>query len=101
MAPPAPWLPKEIHGKPIIALFVCDTGAIKEGERRVASIKAFGAPVGDVIQRRTYVSQQSLLDATQPKGRATIGSPTTCPSLKQSCSPKQSSMPSASCRLTR
>lgn len=30
---------------------------------------AFGAPVGDVIQRRPYVSQQSILDATQPKGR--------------------------------
>jgi hypothetical protein len=25
--------------------------------------------VGDVLQRRSYVSQQSLLDATQPKGR--------------------------------
>jgi FAD/FMN-containing dehydrogenase len=25
--------------------------------------------VGDIIQRRPYVSQQSLLDATQPKGR--------------------------------
>jgi hypothetical protein len=35
----------------------------------VAPIKAFGTPVGDVLQRRPYTSQQSLLDATQPKGR--------------------------------
>lgn len=69
MAPPAPWLPKDVHGKPIVALFVCDTGPLKEGEIRVAPIKAFGSPVGNVIQPRTYVSQQSLLDATQPKGR--------------------------------
>jgi FAD/FMN-containing dehydrogenase len=69
MAPPAPWLPKEIHGKPIVALFVCYTGEVSEGEKVVAPIKAFGSPVGDIIQRRTYVSQQSLLDATQPKGR--------------------------------
>ena len=69
MAPPAPWLPKEIHGKPIVALFVCYTGEVSEGARVVAPIKAFGSPVGDIIQRRTYVSQQSLLDATQPKGR--------------------------------
>lgn len=69
IAPPAPWLPKDIHGKPIVALFVCHTGALAEGERQVAPIKAFGSPVGDVIQRRAYVSQQSLLDATQPKGR--------------------------------
>jgi FAD/FMN-containing dehydrogenase len=69
MAPPAPWLPKEIHGKAIVALFVCYAGEVSEGEKVVAPIKAFGSPVGDIIQRRTYVSQQSLLDATQPKGR--------------------------------
>jgi FAD/FMN-containing dehydrogenase len=69
LAPPAPWLPKEIHGKPIVALFVCHSGAVTEGEKLVAPIKAFRAPVGDIIQRRPYVSQQSLIDATQPKGR--------------------------------
>ncbi len=69
MAPPAPWLSKDVHGKPIVALFVCHTGEASEGEKLVAPIKAFGSPVGDIIQRRPYVSQQSLLDATQPKGR--------------------------------
>jgi len=69
LAPPAPWLPKEIHGKPIIALFVCHSGPVAEGETLVAPIKAFRKPVGDILQRRPYVSQQNLLDATQPKGR--------------------------------
>ena len=69
IAPPAPWLSKEIHGKPIIALFVCDSGPIDEAERRVGEIKQWGAPVGDVVQRRSYVSQQKLIDVTQPKGR--------------------------------
>lgn len=69
MAPPAPWLPKEIHGRPIVALVVCHTGPLDEAERQVAVIKGFGSPVGDIVQRRTYVSQQSILDATQPKGR--------------------------------
>ena len=69
LAPPAPWLAKEIHGKPIVALFVCHSGNVGEGEKMVAPIKAFGSPVGDILQRRPYVSQQSLLDATQPKGR--------------------------------
>lgn len=68
-APPAPWISKEFHGKPIVALFVCHTGSVADGERLVAPIKKFGSPVGDVVQRRPYVSQQSLLDATQPKGR--------------------------------
>jgi len=69
IAPPAPWLSKDIHGKPIVALFVCHTGRLTDGEKLVAPIKAFGTPVGDIVQRRPYVSQQSLLDATQPKGR--------------------------------
>ena len=68
-APPAPWLAKEIHGKPIVALFACYSGAAQDGERLLAPIKAFGTPVGDTIQRRPYVSQQNFLDATQPKGR--------------------------------
>jgi len=68
-APPAPWLPKEMHGKPIIALLACHTGPPEEGERAVAPIKAFGKPVGDVLVRRPYAQLQSLLDGTQPKGR--------------------------------
>jgi FAD/FMN-containing dehydrogenase len=69
MAPPAPWLSKDVHGKPIVALFVCHSGNVSEGEKLVAPIKSFGSPVGDILQRRPYISQQSLLDATQPKGR--------------------------------
>jgi len=69
IAPPAPWLPKEIYGKPVVAMFVCHAGDPKEGEKLVAPIKAFGEPVADILVRRPYVQMQSLLDATQPKGR--------------------------------
>jgi FAD/FMN-containing dehydrogenase len=69
IAPPAPWIAKEMHGKPMVALFACHSGKIEDGERLVAPIKAFGSPIGDILQRRTYISQQTLLDATQPKGR--------------------------------
>jgi FAD/FMN-containing dehydrogenase len=69
LAPPAPWLAADVHGKPIVALFVCYTGPLAEGERLLAPLKGFRRPVGDVVQKRTYVSQQQLLDATQPKGR--------------------------------
>ena len=69
LAPPAPWLSKDVHGKPIVAFFVCYSGALEDAERVLAPIKAYGSPVGDILQKRTYVSQQALLDATQPKGR--------------------------------
>jgi FAD/FMN-containing dehydrogenase len=68
-APPAPWIRQEMHGKPIVALFICHTGPVEQAERDLAPIKAFGSPVGDIVQRRSYVSQQALLDGTQPKGR--------------------------------
>ncbi len=69
IAPPAPWLPKEIHGKPIVAIFVCHSGSIEDGEKVVAPLRAFGRPVADIVTRRPYTQMQSLLDATQPKGR--------------------------------
>jgi len=68
-APPAPWLPKERHGTPIVALLACHSGNPADGERAVAPIKSFGTPIGDVLVRRPYAQMQSLLDATQPKGR--------------------------------
>ena len=68
-APPAPWLPKEMHGKLIVAVLACYSGRPEDGEQVVAPIKTFGAPVGDVLVRRPYAQMQALLDATQPKGR--------------------------------
>ena len=50
-------------------LLACHTGKVAEAETHLAPIKAFGKPVGDILQRRPYVTQQSLLDATQPRGR--------------------------------
>jgi FAD/FMN-containing dehydrogenase len=69
LAPPAPWLDPSVHGKPIVMLLACHTGDLAKAEKRLAPIKAFGKPVGDILQRRPYVTQQSLLDATQPRGR--------------------------------
>jgi hypothetical protein len=58
-----------MHGKPIVGLLACHSGPPEEGERAVAAIKSFGRPIGDMLVRRPYTQMQSLLDATQPKGR--------------------------------
>ena len=68
-APPAPWIERSAHGQLVVVLFACYTGSVTDGEKLLAPIKAFGRPVGDILQRRTYLSQQSFLDATQPRGR--------------------------------
>ena len=69
IAPPAPWLPKEMHGQPIVAVFICHSGDIAAGEAAIAPLRACGKPVADIVTRRPYTQMQSLLDATQPKGR--------------------------------
>ena len=51
------------------AVLACHSGSIADGEKAVAPVKSFGKPIGDVLVRRPYVQMQSLLDATQPKGR--------------------------------
>lgn len=68
-APPAPWLPKDCHGKPIVIMLACYSGDPDQGEQIVAPIKSLGNPLGDVMTRRPYTQLQSMLDATQPKGR--------------------------------
>lgn len=83
LAPPAPWLPTEVHGKLIVAIFACYTGKMEEGEKLAAPIKSFGKPAGDVLQRRSYLSQQSILDPTQPKGRRYYWKSEYLPSLDQ------------------
>jgi len=69
LAPPAPWIQKELHGQPVVAVFVCHSGDPAAGEKLLAPLKAISGIAGDVCQRRPYVTQQNLLDATQPKGR--------------------------------
>lgn len=67
-APPAPWLDGEHHGKPMVAFVVCHTGSPEQAESDLAEVRAFGEPWADLIQIKEYAGQQSMLDATQPKG---------------------------------
>jgi FAD/FMN-containing dehydrogenase len=67
LAPPAPFLPEEWHGRPIIGLLVCHSGADTEAD--LASIRAVGDPIADVVTEKPYIDQQSMFDGMEPKGR--------------------------------
>jgi len=67
-APPAPWLPETAHGTPIIAIVACHSGTLEQAQADLAPIKSHGQPLADLIQVKDYVAQQTMLDATQPKG---------------------------------
>ena len=61
-APPLPFLPPEWHGKEILALAVCWSGAIAEGERVAKPLRAFGKPIADVIAPHPFTAWQAVLD---------------------------------------
>ena len=70
IAPPAPFLPESVHGKPIAAVFVCYAGQVEEGERVLKPLREFGQPVADAIMPKLYTEHQTTLDAVQPSGRS-------------------------------
>ena len=61
--------PKEAWGRRVIALAHVYDGPAEEGERVVAPLRNFGAPLVDFSGRMPYRTIQSLYDALFPKGR--------------------------------
>ena len=68
LAPPAPFIPEQWHGKPMVAVVACHSGDPTQAAHDLAPIKGFGRPIADLMVAKTYLEQQSMLDATQPKG---------------------------------
>lgn len=65
-APPAPFIPEKWHGKTVIGMLVCHSGANAEAD--LAPLRALGDPVFDLISEKPYVDQQSMTDDMEPKG---------------------------------
>ncbi len=61
-APPLPFLPAEWHGKEILALAICYSGKIAEGERVMKPLRAFGQPIADVVAPHPFTAWQTILD---------------------------------------
>jgi FAD/FMN-containing dehydrogenase len=68
VAPPAPFLPQEVHGKQICAVIFCHAGDHAEGEKLLAPIRAAATPVADLGGPIPYRALNSLIDALWPEG---------------------------------
>jgi FAD/FMN-containing dehydrogenase len=66
LAPPAPFLPPEWHGRPIVGLLVCHSGADIEAD--LAPVRALGEPIADLVTEKPYTEQQAMLDGMEPNG---------------------------------
>jgi FAD/FMN-containing dehydrogenase len=65
LAPPAPFLPQVWHGKPIVGIQVCHSGANPDAD--LAAVRALGNPIVDLVGPKPYVAMQSMLNAMEPK----------------------------------
>jgi hypothetical protein len=68
LAPPAPFIPEELHGKPVLAIMVSYIGDIEEAQRVVQPLRDFGSPIADGIKPKPFAEHNSSLDAGQPTG---------------------------------
>jgi FAD/FMN-containing dehydrogenase len=67
-APPLPFVPRELHGKLVVAVVCCYAGEVEEGESVVRALKAYGSPVLDLCQPKPYVAHQAMFDPSFPHG---------------------------------
>ena len=68
LAPPAPFIPEELHGKPVLAIIACYAGDVEEAQRVLQPLRDFGHPIADGIKPKPFAAHNSSLDAGQPKG---------------------------------
>jgi hypothetical protein len=61
---PLPFVPKELHGKLVIAVTCCYAGSVEDGEAAVRPLKSFGSPVLDRCEPKPYVAHQATFDPT-------------------------------------
>ena len=68
LAPPAPFIPEELHGKPVLAIIISYVGDVEEAQRVVQPLRDFGRPIVDGIKIKPFTEHNSSLDAGQPTG---------------------------------
>jgi FAD/FMN-containing dehydrogenase len=66
LAPPAAFVPRAWHLKPIIGLLICHSGPHPRAD--LGPLRTLPEPIFDLIGERPYVEQQSMLDDMDPKG---------------------------------
>jgi FAD/FMN-containing dehydrogenase len=68
LAPPAPFIPPDKQGTPIVGILVCYTGDIVEGERVVAPLRQIATPIADLIAPMPYPNIFALTEIGEVRG---------------------------------
>jgi FAD/FMN-containing dehydrogenase len=67
-APPAPFVPASMHGRPALGMFVCWSGDPAGGEDACAPLRTIGSAAVDMLGPMPYTEVQKLIEPTVPWG---------------------------------
>ncbi|WP_254545033.1 FAD-binding oxidoreductase [Halomarina pelagica] len=67
-APPAPFLPEEVHGEMVLVIAMIYAGDPADGESALAALRDVGEPIADAVKPMPYVDFQSMFDAASGPG---------------------------------
>jgi FAD/FMN-containing dehydrogenase len=67
-APPLPFLPKEVHGREMVALALCYAGDPTDGEKLIEPLRSFGTAYGEHIGVQPYTAWQQAFDPLLTRG---------------------------------
>ncbi len=67
-APPLPAIPEDLHWRPMVMIGTCYAGPIEAAEHVLRPLRAFHAPLVDLVGPTPYAGFQSAIDSTVPHG---------------------------------
>jgi FAD/FMN-containing dehydrogenase len=82
--PPAPFLPPEVHGAPVLGIAVCYAGPLEEGQRILRPLREFGPPLADVVEPMPFGAAQLSADFLWPPGHHQYWKSSFMPTLSDS-----------------
>jgi FAD/FMN-containing dehydrogenase len=68
-APPLPFVPEDLRGKPVVMVVCCWVGDMEEGERFLRPLRRFRSPVLDLCSPKPFLDHQAMFDPSFPHGR--------------------------------
>ncbi|HTY25941.1 MAG TPA: FAD-binding oxidoreductase [Desulfomonilaceae bacterium] len=67
-APPAPFIPRQLQGTPMVAIAMCLAGAVEQGDALIKPLREFAQPEIDQLGPIPYTQLQNMFDAGAPRG---------------------------------
>ena len=67
-APPEPFIPEEVRGKPALGIIFCHVGPVEDGEKAFSRCAKQLQPLVDIVQPMPYAAMQQMIDAGNPFG---------------------------------